>query len=1405
MTHYRAQTLALSIVLGVLSLSAQADTIIRTTSYEYDTAGLMTKEVIEPNLANSCLQTTYTHDGFGNRTGASSTPCAGAVAPATNSATVARTKADSYGADGRFPVTSTNALNQSETKAYDARFGTLTSLTGPNALATTWTYDSFGRKTRENRVDGTYTTWTYKLCTDAGANCPATVGPASVIWVSTEQSFAVNLAVNSPEKRQYFDTLNRVVRTQTQGFDGTVAAPTLVQDVEYTNLGQVKHQSNWYALPGGTPVWTEFTYDVQGRTLTESRPDTVAVGGIATTTWAYNGLSVTVTNANGQTKTTTRNAQGQVALVTDAQGSTIAYSYDAQGNLLSTHAAGSITSMGYDIRGNKTTMLDPAMGSWTYSYNAYGELVAQRDSLNQSVTMVYDLLGRMTKRTEPDLVSDWSYDNKFDGNSCGTGAFLGRGRLCEARSDNGYNRKHTYDAMGRILTTATVLDNAGAPATVSETFDANTGRVSTKTWPTGYMATYGYTPLGYLKTVSGSGAGSTHSASYDVLAMNPQGQITQYRYGNNVTTVKSFDANTNRLMGQSATLDGQGTGNVLNHSYTYDAVGNLQSRNDATPGVGTQEGFSYDSLNRLTMASLTSTAVGSIFTEVMYDPRGNITYKSDTGRYWYDPARPNRITAVTRETAPGASIPYAGKLALSYAFDDLKAGSQTVNGTLMGNGNLEYTVRQDMTPGGSHTVRWEAYTSYNMPLRIDYANFSVNTTSCLAGYALVGASCVKTVDTVNPATANYTCLVGTTLSGSNCVATSTSSATQTSTCPAGYSLSGTVCTTSSSTAATQTLSCASPTALSNGYCTVVAGGCANPLNGMSLAGVTQLGAGQFACKYNRISSYSCPAGQSLSGTSCILTSTVAPTASYSCPAGQTLSGSTCTATNTTAASATYSCPSGQTLSGSTCVQTTTLTTTPGTTPASADRTLSFIYGPEHQRIRQTVALTGSGTSSYFAGSTWYLNGEDSLGLSYEKEIRANGTTEHKHYVRAGEAVFALFTSRTGSLNGLPATTNSYFHQDHLGSIAAITSETGAVTERLAYDPWGKRRFIATVPGTSDTQDAIVGNMTDRGYTMHEHLDEIGVVHMNGRIYDPLIGRFMSADPIIQDPENLKSFNRYSYVWNNPLKNFDPTGFINQERDDAVEFGGERPSATDGRTTTTTYSDGWTVTVTGGTPSYASGRVVTPLSITAGYQTADIGPAINAGANSILSFLTLGYSNEVSRAIRTGDWISAGLATTAGAAAALGNAATLGTGGLIVNGIRTIGPVVGPRVGVWSLNPFKRGQEIERALGQNLPGNFPVIDKFENGIATSIKSLDVNAVTYQNAATLSRTVMGYIDSIANFAGRSWAGANVPGSSITGRALDLAVPGAGSAAQQSVLNQAIEYGASRGVTVNVITFP
>ena len=107
--------------------------------------------------------------------------------------------------------------------------------------------------------------------------------------------------------------------------------------------------------------------------------------------------------------------------------------------------------------------------------------------------------------------------------------------------------------------TATVLDNAGSPATESTTFDGNTGRLATKTWPSNYQASYSYTTLGYLQTVTGGGTnGFTQTASYEVQAMNAQGQITQYRYANQTTSVKTIEPNTHRLSAQSVTSRSSG-------------------------------------------------------------------------------------------------------------------------------------------------------------------------------------------------------------------------------------------------------------------------------------------------------------------------------------------------------------------------------------------------------------------------------------------------------------------------------------------------------------------------------------------------------------------------------------------------------------------------------------------------------------------------------------------------------------------------------------------------------------------------------------------------------------------------------------------------------------------------------
>jgi RHS repeat-associated protein len=182
--------------------------------------------------------------------------------------------------------------------------------------------------------------------------------------------------------------------------------------------------------------------------------------------------------------------------------------------------------------------------------------------------------------------------------------------------------------------------------------------------------------------------------------------------------------------------------------------------------------------------------------------------------------------------------------------------------------------------------------------------------------------------------------------------------------------------------------------------------------------------------------------------------------------------------------------------------------------------LAFFDDVDHQRYKQ---ITPEGT-------TWYF---DAFGA--HMEYVATGSTWHWNtYLMVGGSMVGVYVLRNdGSVSV------RYFHQDSLGSIAVLTDETGAVVERDAYDPWGKRRFATN--GQDDPTDSIV-SQTIRGFTGQEFLADVGLVHLNGRVYDPYVGRMLSADPVVGDPLNGQTWNRYSYVYNNPLAYTDPTGY-----------------------------------------------------------------------------------------------------------------------------------------------------------------------------------------------------------------------------------------------------------------------
>jgi RHS repeat-associated protein len=175
-----------------------------------------------------------------------------------------------------------------------------------------------------------------------------------------------------------------------------------------------------------------------------------------------------------------------------------------------------------------------------------------------------------------------------------------------------------------------------------------------------------------------------------------------------------------------------------------------------------------------------------------------------------------------------------------------------------------------------------------------------------------------------------------------------------------------------------------------------------------------------------------------------------------------------------------------------------------------------VYGPEHQRTKQTRS---DGTTIIYAGAQ-------------EVEIKAGsgGITTVKTYWPGGIGVEID--------RGVAATELDWTYLDRLGSPIAISDQNGVLKEKLAYDAWGKRRNLSD-SGTPNTIDGVVDN---KGYTGHEMLDQLDLVHMNGRVYDPFIAKFLSADPFVTDPYNGQNYNRYSYVLNNPTNLTDPTGY-----------------------------------------------------------------------------------------------------------------------------------------------------------------------------------------------------------------------------------------------------------------------
>lgn len=177
------------------------------------------------------------------------------------------------------------------------------------------------------------------------------------------------------------------------------------------------------------------------------------------------------------------------------------------------------------------------------------------------------------------------------------------------------------------------------------------------------------------------------------------------------------------------------------------------------------------------------------------------------------------------------------------------------------------------------------------------------------------------------------------------------------------------------------------------------------------------------------------------------------------------------------------------------------------------------YGADEQRKKTELLYQGSVINTKF-----YLT-------NYEKVITSTNTLE-VHYISGLNGLCAIYVID----NGLGKM--YYAYTDHLGSINTITDQDGNIIIEQNFDAWGRKR------NSSDWSYSLITstpNWLFRGFTGHEHLPEFSLINMNGRMYDPILSTMLSPDPYNQQPNFTQNYNRYGYVFNNPLKYNDPSG------------------------------------------------------------------------------------------------------------------------------------------------------------------------------------------------------------------------------------------------------------------------
>ncbi|MFS1526109.1 toxin C-terminal domain-containing protein [Microbulbifer sp. 2304DJ12-6] len=608
---------------GVSTVSTTSAT--RSTDYTYylttgadGYAGMQKSDTVEPGGDQAVeITTTYKYDVYGLKRDVTEqwNDFSNDGVDFTSRTT---TITNSYASNGERTTTTQNALGQSSTTVFEAKFGLPRRETDINGLVSKASYDEQGRI--ETSVDpvGNTTRYWYRVC----SNCFSQQSQARWFQQSKTRGMAA--------ERIYFDQKDRRVGTRQRNFDGNNVYTTRSYDL----FGRILSQSEPF-ISGALPPLHQFRYDEADRVRIRTFPDG------SSETALYAGHRVTKTNRARQRMEMFLNGPGWIMRSEDDSGTPIVSSYTPFGDLKTVQVnndASTLVTMLYDAVGRKISLIDPDLGTRSYHYNPLNMLVSETDGKGQRTDYEYDKLERLIQRVDDALGSgsaqrthSWTYDNA-------SGAGVGLLSRIDGFNTDGspYTEVLHYDNLARQVE----ADISIGSASFSTLFLYDDfGRTAGTVYPSSFTVATRYNDFGFTRQLQNA---TTKKVMWTGNTSNARNQMTRFTFGNGVVTNRHYDANTGLIDTIVAARSGY---TVQDHDYDFSPIGNLTRRVDYKHDV--TQSFCYDNLNRLKAARFgTCTSSHADFT---YDALGNILTKQGVaGNYGYGSgsAGPHAVTSI---------------------------------------------------------------------------------------------------------------------------------------------------------------------------------------------------------------------------------------------------------------------------------------------------------------------------------------------------------------------------------------------------------------------------------------------------------------------------------------------------------------------------------------------------------------------------------------------------------------------------------------------------------------------------------------------------------------------------------------------------------------------------------------